>query len=302
MLTPAQALEMQHEHLAFCQSRRGLHFWQSFHPNMTEVEALMIQRGETITLKTAQTYLVSEEMHGVALHAARSMPDAPIQREDLPSPSGFCLFAQRAVVPDVHNKPVSMAGFSWHLAGSPSGEGIFWIIYSDTTDQRDAYYHAGIEAPRLLPVGNQFEQFGKGIGFTPEEAAARQGGTVETVSEAVLHMRKLPLCLFALMQQTLVRTTEEKPQRTTRRRLAKAKSPLADKLVKVVRLRHVVHRDDEHTPESRHVDWTHRWIVNGHWRMQPTKTGVKRIYIMPFVKGPEGKPLVLKETVNVLER
>ena len=71
-------------------------------------------------------------------------------------------------------------------------------------------------------------------------------------------------------------------------------------MVKVIRLRHVTHKSP--SGESQPVDWSHRWVVNGHWRMQPTKTGVKRIWIMPHVKGPDDKPLVLKETVFVLDR
>jgi hypothetical protein len=39
------------------------------------------------------------------------------------------------------------------------------------------------------------------------------------------------------------------------------------------------------------VDWSCRWIVGGHWRNQPYKDSTKLIYIMPYVKGPEDKPL-----------
>jgi len=144
------------------------------------------------------------------------------------------------------------------------------------------------------------ELFGD-LSLTLEEVQARQGGSEETIAEAILHMRTLPLCIFTLMQQTIVVQTPEKPRRHVRRRLKRKDSPLHEKMVKIVRLRRVRHRE---TPkgESQPVDWSHRWVVSGHWRLQPTNQGVKRIYIMPFVKGPEDKPLLIKETVHVLDR
>lgn len=42
---------------------------------------------------------------------------------------------------------------------------------------------------------------------------------------------------------------------------------------------------------ARHVDWAWQWAVRGHWRDQPTKEGTKLIWIHPYIKGPEDKPL-----------
>lgn len=46
--------------------------------------------------------------------------------------------------------------------------------------------------------------------------------------------------------------------------------------------------------DARHVDWSCRWIVHGHFRQQPYGPGGslrKRIWIPPYVKGPADKPL-----------
>ena len=48
-----------------------------------------------------------------------------------------------------------------------------------------------------------------------------------------------------------------------------------------------------------------RWWVDGHWRQQacgPGRTQRKPIWVSPYVKGPEGSPLVAKERVHVLRR
>jgi hypothetical protein len=62
--------------------------------------------------------------------------------------------------------------------------------------------------------------------------------------------------------------------------------------------------DAEREAEAR--DYSHRWIVRGHMRNQPigprnAKGGQKhiRVWIAPYVKGPEDKPLVLKDRVQL---
>lgn len=62
--------------------------------------------------------------------------------------------------------------------------------------------------------------------------------------------------------------------------------------------------DAEREAEAR--DYSHRWIVRGHMRNQPVgprnaKGGQKhlRVWIAPYVKGPEDKPLVLKDRVQL---
>jgi hypothetical protein len=50
------------------------------------------------------------------------------------------------------------------------------------------------------------------------------------------------------------------------------------------------------------VEWSKRWMVRGHWRLQPygPRNGPqqrKAIWIDPYVKGPEDKPLDVRPTV-----
>ena len=62
--------------------------------------------------------------------------------------------------------------------------------------------------------------------------------------------------------------------------------------------------ESEREAEAR--EYSHRWIVRGHMRNQPVgprnaKGGQRheRVWIAPYVKGPEDKPLVLKDRVQV---
>jgi len=52
--------------------------------------------------------------------------------------------------------------------------------------------------------------------------------------------------------------------------------------------------------EPTSVNWTHRWLVRGHWRQQPHgfNRKLRRLkWIDPYVKGPEDKPLDIRPTV-----
>lgn len=46
-------------------------------------------------------------------------------------------------------------------------------------------------------------------------------------------------------------------------------------------------------------DWSHRWLVSGHWRNQwyPSEGVHRPIWIDAFVKGPSDAPLLVRPTV-----
>ena len=63
-----------------------------------------------------------------------------------------------------------------------------------------------------------------------------------------------------------------------------------------ITLRRVRPQESKTNPEARTVDWSCQWTVAGHWRKQLYRsTGEKKpIWIDPYIKGPDDKPL--KET------
>ena len=52
------------------------------------------------------------------------------------------------------------------------------------------------------------------------------------------------------------------------------------------------------------VSWSHRWLVNGHWRNQwlPSRAAHRLQWIAGYVKGPASKPLVVKDRVTAWVR
>lgn len=108
---------------------------------------------------------------------------------------------------------------------------------------------------------------------------------------------RLMHALWLLLGQTVTSMEEETLPRSSRAMVARMKFPPK---VTVIQLRRRESRPSE--GESR-VQWMHRWMVRGHWRNQPYGDGsVRRIWIAPFVKGPEGLPFVQSEKVYSLSR
>jgi len=112
---------------------------------------------------------------------------------------------------------------------------------------------------------------------------------------------------WLLMSQSIVEQSKEKGDRAQRRRLERENCP-TEVVVIQFRKRKYYNERGEETEESKKIDWSHRWLVGGHWRWQPYKDPIskgeikKRIWINPYVKGPEDKPLVMKDKIYVLAR
>lgn len=108
---------------------------------------------------------------------------------------------------------------------------------------------------------------------------------------------------YLLTQRLLTDVRREAMPRGVVRRCAREGLP-SD--VRVVRLRELV---AEATGRSDHdgpgIEYSHRWIVSGHWRNQPSGPGRTQrhlTWVSPHVKGPADKPLIVKETVKALVR
>jgi hypothetical protein len=94
-----------------------------------------------------------------------------------------------------------------------------------------------------------------------------------------------------LLNQRILSAEQRHVERHTRKRLERD-GVTREPLVRVVELRRTQSRS-EHHGAAEPVDWSHQWIVSGHWRQQwhPSLDTHQARWIMPHVKGPEDKPL-----------
>jgi hypothetical protein len=76
--------------------------------------------------------------------------------------------------------------------------------------------------------------------------------------------------------------------------------------LRIVRLRREEkERRDEALPDGRPLrEYSHRWMVQGHWRNQwyPSMQDHRPKYIPPHIKGPKDKPLVVHDVAYSLDR
>jgi hypothetical protein len=105
-------------------------------------------------------------------------------------------------------------------------------------------------------------------------------------------------CCWLLMQQRISVETIQRPDRASERRLRRANKPVDP--VRVISLRQPEHHGGPGSDRTYH----HRWVVRGHWRKQwyPSQGRNVPIWITPYVKGPDGAPLLAGEKVYAWRR
>ena len=239
-------------------------------PRETALDVLAM---EEETLLTADPIFVSAEMCDLIENAARTFRPEPWQAPDLMTGRGFLLY-ERAI--DVlRGEPgdqilLHYTGFAWSLGRKLPGEtptGVFITTYHRWEDEP--------RWPSTLPA------------LTDDVVGIFEFGTAPPS-----HHRTW----WALAQATL-RLMQEfrpasrataRPDRATRRAAERAGFP--ERTVTVVHLRR---SGAPHERLGGSANYSHRFIVSGHWRNQwcPTLNAHRQTWISPYVKGPADKPL-----------
>lgn len=225
--------------------------------------------------RSADPYFVSHEIAQALLAAAKSFPDTVTpQHEMFPSRAGFVWFekmvpvGQRMMIDNREAVDMYLQGFFW-VVGKTSMEGVFTAAFIEIT--HDKY--------------NTWEP-----GSLWTYTVGEQSNILYPADDSSLVAQKLSWTFIHFIHQTILQTTKETPNRGLRRsyEIQNKKWPL----VNVVRLRKV--KSPSKPTDGEPVDWSCRWIVEGHWRNQaygPGRTERRTVFIEAYVKGPEDKPL-----------
>jgi hypothetical protein len=245
---------------------------------------------EGAILRAARTFWVHHDMCALTEHAGLTMPVETLEPEDLPAPCGFAVFEQPVIFGEVHiinpvtKQPgppelIRVGHFSW--GPSPHHETMFGpgvhLAFYEPRGARDR--------PSLPGLANQYYwPFGES---DDEEGATSTG------------MRQTTKALWALCQQRIGEPSPAVIDRSTRRRVARVELPAE---VQIVHLRRQTPAPTQNTGSG--VDWKKRWIVHGFWRNQwyPSVEKHRQIWIDDYVKGPDDKPLVIKDPVYRVDR
>lgn len=125
-----------------------------------------------------------------------------------------------------------------------------------------------------------------------------RAGSREIAASEVANVNRTLCTLWLLLRQKVATKRVLRADRAMRRRFVREGRPEPSE-VTVIELRRPVGAAEAQPPLGAPVDWSHRWMVDGHWRNQyhPSDGSHVPTWIAPYVKGPDDKPLVVKDKV-----
>lgn len=252
-------------------------------------------------LLDADPFFWSAKLCNLLEQVAPQIPDWTLTISSLPSEAGFIWFEKPLRLPRTPaefgvDEACPLAALSWspiawkHTPGQPSR---FWGM--DTWEGADQIWlilSAYVLRNEIIePVTQMSILDGESLSSLASLDAADDpiSDPNRRVRDWSLNIMMYFASAVSFMEQRILVSERQQPHRGVRRRLP----PFArgESAIRVVLLRR---RDGAiHSENQRDVDWSCQWLVSGHWRQQwYAKTQAhKPKYIMPYVKGPEGKPL-----------
>ena len=281
-------------------------------------------------LRMAEAFHVTPDMTLMTEHAADSLESTDrIDRTVMPTAAGLARFERGLTFTDVRGRNLYVNWVAWvpimyrtarHDAGEPDQAVGLWL-WNDHHEQPDDMAKMLRETPesalilqeqgRWGLIGCEVLYDGQRLGPPRIETPAEKAEQVISEGDAPVpfsNVLRMAHAFWLLLGQTVVRRREEIPDRSTRKRAERRGLP---KRVTVIELRRT---EGSRSEGETFVEWSHRWLVRGHWRWQvcsdkhPLAQEIApgdwrcRIWIAPYVKGPDGKPLVVTDKVYALRR
>lgn len=274
----------------------------------------------TDTVAAAPTWLVTADMCGVIEQTAPALPDDyRLQPHHLTSRSGIAWLAEPLTTVDIWGDTNRYHAIAWRDMGG----WLWWGAITDRTDPDDTVSRAiresdsdGLLSSLRWGFGHVASQaydrpWADGIDASAAAAVeqrARVGHPADGrapmsaahVAENHRRMRGYILTMWAMAQQKMASVEPGRVSRGATKRAARTGALPDPGSVRVVDLRqrhHVAERTDGGGEPGR---WSHRWVVRGHWHTYHTRVGKVLRWVEPFVKGPEDKPLVVRNDVMLV--
>lgn len=256
------------------------------------------------------TYYMSREIIRVIEDAADGIPDNfSLLPDDTPTPAGFMYLdggiEQPDWLPDENwprtDQPLpGWVAFAWNHRTDESNRGGLHVLDFNSVSGVDGtpVVIDALHWPWGTGLADKAQQSAEIQVYGPEATAIgyQEGDRVSPEDAKLMwvmfdRLLRLYATMFVFMRQKILVSTPRRPDRAERRRAARHGVVLDD--IQVIRLRGreaaVAESEATHS-----VDWARRWIVRGHWRNQwyPSLKMHQPKWIGPYIKGPDGKPLI----------
>ncbi|MBE3206715.1 hypothetical protein IHE48_38500 [Frankia sp. CH37] len=291
-----------------------------FPAGRTAVQAAQILcDNEYRRLRDATLYYVAADMTELAVTAGESLPNFHLEPEDVPSPTGFVVFAEPigSYVSSDADPPerIPIVAASWGpFSAAHLPRGGVWVTHYAPTD------FPAIERMALQRIGRPMREHertrlhaGTGpltwdnetvLGYGGDlQASFKPGDSHSGPGDTIAPWIQTLRATWLLMNQPSILEVDDLPQDRAAARRAR-RDGLAASPVRLLHLRRATRNQGAPDGESAARAYTCRWMVRGHWRQQwyPTRGVHRPLWINPHLKGPDGKPLRTGDTVHVLDR
>lgn len=230
-------------------------------------------------LRSADLWYLSADMVEVMEAAAPSMPPQQMLPEDPPSYHGLALLGRS--VADADGEREGATVYTNALAWQPV-----------------AHHHDGHHSLCIASLSYFGPQWGW---FVSGQEAWNLGETQHDArSESGVMDRARIATMWTLAQQKRLAGDSTATNRAAMRRTTRAGLPPEAASVRLLDVRRPAGAS---TGNGGTVDYSHRWMVSGHWRNQwlPSRGTHRAQWIAPYVKGPDDKPLVIRTDVAVVK-
>jgi hypothetical protein len=295
--------------------------WETLLPPSESVaQGLVDKFGQGV--RGAANFYVSRDMVQLVQHAADSLDEEDFVDVSLaPTPTGFVRFETPILIQDVRGRIMKAHYLTWCPVPA-NNEALLITWWNDATDpdEVEEMFRAGVSEEWVRSVLGDWrwiggDVIGNGHRLGPkiispnEKAKALVRAEGDTPTDGT-NMVRIAHALWLMLEQTITVVREETAERAVARRAKRKNLPSGVTVIQLRRAEYVGGGLEGHA----NVVWKHRWIVRGHWRWQvcgpkhklaqETSPGVyrARIWIAPFVKGPEGTELIVTEKVYSLNR
>jgi len=303
-------------------------------PGPPERVAPQLAEAETTRLREGDLWYVDEDLCALLNAAYPTMPAFAPRPTDLPSKTGFAVFAEpiatysaqearrddvvdalanirggdefRQLSEDIYDDQARIVAVSWGPLTNPSWRaGGLWMSFYAVTDKSMDELLAGHPAAAArargmqppLPVDNEAAIAWRPDGEAPQEFML----TGSDDQYGTLSWTRLVFAAFQLAAQAnLAETEPQATPRSERRRTERAGLPPRD--VRIIRLRRSIAAARDAEQDSAGREWRHRWVVRGHWRNHwyPSLGDHRPKWIAPYLKGPADAPLLGGDKVTVV--
>jgi hypothetical protein len=321
------ALDAQTDLLRSFQTREGREYLNGFITSLANAGMFDSRSGElappdpqyaefivghaTGLLSECDPIYVSPDLTELIDYAADTFQPEPLVPTDLLVPSGFAYFSKPLFVRDRRDLEMPFRAVQWNpiidvpgvggktptrdeLAnGQHVYSGVVIALYAHCNDPDPMDDHRPWTADVKVGGSDLAMEYVTTLRFNQQSKVYESDNSVR---DLLSHIK----VFFRLCQQTIAVPRHERVARPTWKR---ARASWKDiKEVVVFTLRRA--KPPKYEGEEREVQWSHRWLVQGHWRNQwySSEKVHRQIWIAPFIKGPDDKPLIFKRRAFELVR